>query len=482
MIDYVEVIFYLTDLLMKSATTRAPNFWVCCSAGMSEVHSLDRRYIVGGKITLQEAIAGSDQIMIDSVKDMVSDTWSNPTDARVAVVTFKTNVLMGERARSVNASIQPEYYTYGYEPSPTELGFCIGSVTKAFTGTMLAWRTVNDDIALGDPTDPGQDGGPGTTTYNLDALAQQWLPRRAKHHDGRISTVTLGQLATMSSCMIDNLADQKVQDHGLYNGENNPDVAPNHEQVNAWCDDSNWKRPRDCSPEKKANYSNWGSLTLGFAVTQPDGYDYDTTLSNLINGPLGLSSATNTDVNTATWQGYDKRGNPAPGKAHGIRSTRSDMTLFVGSYLYYMMKTMYADLQSDTKDGLWSRITQLALSPPYSGVNWALDWGIGTINIKNMKRNNVPLWSKNGMTPKQGFSSYVAFAQMATQLPGITILGQVGVIVLVNKNMQGSAPNPVAYGNAVIDYLVGNTPKPIWEPKSDPADDLESDDPVKGDV
>ena len=435
---------------------------------------------MGAKITLQDAIAGSDQIMIDSLTNMVSDTWSNPTDARVAVVVFKTTVLSGPRGKSVNVSIQPEYYTYGYEASSTESGFCIGSVTKVFTGTMLASRIVNDEIAPGDPAGSGQDGGPGASGYSLSALARQWLPRRAKHHDGRISTVTLGQLATMSSCLIDNLADQNVQDHGLYNGKNDPDVAPNTEQVDAWCDDSNWKAPGKCSPGEKANYSNWGSLTLGFAVTQPDGYDYDTTLSNLINGPLGLSSATNTDVNTATWQAYNPKGKPAAGKAHGIRSTRSDMTLFVGSYLYSMMKTVYADPQPGTKDGLWSRITQLAITAPYSGVKWGLDWGTSTLHVNEMQRD-VPLWSKNGMTPKQGFSSYVAFAQMATT-GLVTVLGQVGVIVLVNKNMQGSVPNPVAYGNAVIGYLVGNTSKPTWEPKSDPSDDLESDDAVEGDA
>jgi hypothetical protein len=174
-------------------------------------------------------------------------------------------------------------------------------------------------------------------------------------------------------------------------------------------------------------------------------------------------------------QGYNADNTSATGKAHGIRSTIGDMSLFAGGYLYNLMNTMYGDLQIDTVDRYWARVTKIALTAPYEGVKWALDWQVGSVSYNG---KTYPSWFKNGMTRAQGFSSYVKFAQMASPAPGITPLGQVGVIVLINKNMQQSHPNPVAYGDGVVEYLLGNRSQPEWGEQPSPDDELDDDDPV----
>jgi CubicO group peptidase (beta-lactamase class C family) len=438
---------------------------------------------VAANIQLLGIQPGTDSKISTSIETMVGETWGTSRNlANVAVVTLKTSVTMASDGSTVNVSIQPAYYTYPDGLGVTK-GFCIGSVTKSFTGTMLAWRIAHTNATAGDPLDQEQGGGPTRPNYNLHAPVSQWLPDEVQKSKNRISTVTLGQLATMSSCLKNNLPATSKPDFGLYNGKANPPdgVAPCQQQIDAWCDDTNWYETNKCTQGTAAHYSNWGTITLAFAVSQPNRtpYDYDESLATMISTRLGLSSATNSDIATNVGKGYGKDNKEATGKAHGIRSTIGDMSLFVGGYLYYMMMTMYADLQINTTDRYWARITKIALTAPYPGVNWALEWQTGSLAVG---RKNFPRWFKNGMTGAQGFSSYVEFAQMATPAPAVTPLGQVGVIVLVNKNMQQSHPNPAAYGRAVNNYLVGNTTKPTWDPQPDPADELDDDDPVGDDA
>lgn len=439
---------------------------------------------MAANIRLESIQAGADSNITDSITQMVTETWGDDKKnlANVGVVTLKTSVSMS--GSTLNVSIQPEYYTCPLGLGVNK-GFCLGSVTKSFTGTMLAWRIAHTNATAGDPLTAelmAEDVGGGSPTapnYNLNALVSQWLPDAVKQSKGKISKVTLGQLATMSSCLQSTIPASAKQDFGLYNGNATPPegVAPCPEQIAAWCNDSDLYWIPNCTAGEKASYSNWGTITLAFAVSQPNRtpYDYDESLATMISKRFGLSSATNSDIATDVGQGYNANNTPATGKAHGIRSTIGDMSLFVGGYLYNMMNTMYGDLQIDTVDRYWARVTKIALTAPYQGVKWALDWQIGSVSYNG---KSCPCWFKNGMTGEQGFSSYVRFAQMATPAPGITPLGQVGVIVLINKNMQGSHPNPVAYGNAVLDYLLGNTSQPTWGKQPSPDSELDDDDPV----
>ena len=224
--------------------------------------------------------------------------------------------------------------------------YCIGSVQKVFTGTMLAGRILE---GAQHPTPP----------YALDAPVKLWLPRQVQEAPSteRIWHVTLAELATHTSCLKRTVPHQN---HGLYGRGGAPDPL----QIIEWLDNGNWLSP--CKVRESVNYSNWGSLTLGFAVAQPCNYVYDDALATFIYPDFGMTPQfTNTFTSTVCVKGYldDEKKKEATGLANGIRSSIAEMTQFVGHYLYYNLRYEAGDHRNFAE-----REVHMALEPPLPGV------------------------------------------------------------------------------------------------------------------
>jgi CubicO group peptidase (beta-lactamase class C family) len=381
-------------------------------------------------VTLHPATAGSNPNVLAALIDWVNATWkANAGNANVALVTLSTTESWQDDSRQfVNVEIYPYIYTI-----PTVLawtsGYVIGSVQKVFTGTMLAGRILQ--------------GLQNNPSYALDSPVKQWLPLGDLAPDDKINSVTLAELATHTSCLVRSV---KGEDNGLYC----PGGAPNQTQIDAWCNNKNWLP--NCTLGQNFNYSNWGSLTLGFAVAQPDDYDYDTSLGRFILPYFGMTApVTNTCTNTVCVQGYGPGGNrPRPtGAAHGIRTSIAQMTSFVGNYLYYSILGKFLQVAENQQFPV--NMVSMALTPPLGTVSLGLDWFIGDLTVGDAK---YTLYDKNGMSGAQGFSAYVGFINTIDSWPHQSLV-QAGVLVMVNMAMRGDKPSPTGFGRSILTYLFG---------------------------
>jgi len=312
------------------------------------------------------------------------------------------------------------------------------------------------------PATAGQDGkSQNNPVYELNSVVRQWLPPLGTLPvDAKINDVTLAELATHTSCLT---RDVPGQNSGLYC----PGGAPDQTQIDAWRDNKNWL-PR-CTMGQSRNYSNWGTLTLGFAVAQPDSYDYDASLAKFILPYFGMTKAiTNTCPDTVCVQGYGPGGNHTRPKnsAHSIRTNIAEITSFVSNYLYYSILRQFVPVTE--KQQFLVDMVDLALKRPIEFVAVGLDWFISDFTVANA---SYTLFDKNGMSGAQGFSSYVGFINTPQSWPRQSLI-QAGVLVLVNMAMQGARPTPTALGKSILSYLLGG-----GLTVSDDDEELEDSDP-----
>lgn len=379
-------------------------------------------------VTLHPATAGADCQVSAALKDWVKQTWTDPAEADATVVTFSTIESWQDASQQfVNVDVYPSVYTV-----PTDLAwgseYVIGSVQKVFTGTMLAGRILQ--------------GAANNPPYKLGSVAKQWLPLGNPPPDAKINLVSLVDLATHTACMVRSVAGEN---HGLYC----PGGAPNQSQINAWRNNNNWLC--NCRIGHDSNYSNWGSLTLGFVVAQPDNYNYDASLGQLILPYFGMTAAvTNTCPETVCVQGYGPHGRYTRPRhaARGIRSSIAEMTSFVGNYLYYSILGSFVPVPANLQFPV--DMVSMALKQHLSNVPLGLDWYIRDFAVG---QKNYTLFNKNGESGAQGFSSFVGFINTPDSWPEQSVI-QAGVLVLVNMAMQGVSPSPTAFGRSLLPHLL----------------------------
>jgi len=404
-------------------------------------------------ITILPLKSGTNQTCLTNLKAFWQAAWGDDPQklGRIALITLTTTV---DSTRE-SIEIAREYYSIG-GVTPTS-AFCIGSVTKVFTGTLLAFR-INDEGSK--------------PPYTASSAVNAWLPPPVKSSTRKISQTTLSELATHTSCMMDRTAGMNA---GLYD---NSHVPPNREQCNQWLDDKNWMT--NCSGDRPI-YSNWGSLTLAWALAQPDKYDYEVTLGKFITSKEMFDMPhTNTLTSTKTVQGYTLSGSPATGSAHGIRSNVQDMSTFIANYLAAAAANRWGPgfnpKPSSAQNKIYPAVnTAMTQYFPASGGGdgLSLDWYMNRDPVTGAIR-----YTKNGMTGEQGFSAWVGFAV----LPSFDLTGSsytsVGSVVLINKAMKGAPRNaqPVWLGQQTIDLLLGTSSNAC--PAAAPPDLDDDDDPV----
>jgi len=340
--------------------------------------------------------------------------------------------------------------------SPTSV-YCLGSVTKVFTGSLLVarWLSGDDTSIMYTPNVAGVNALLGMPP---NAEGSQLTYDTTKN----IYNVLLTQLATHSACFGEISA--TVMNQGLYDGGGNP----SDDQIQAWLSSASYL-PQGCQLGQKSTYSNWGFITLAFALSRPsypgasDIFNYDPALQHYVLPTFGIDpETTNTNTQANFVQGYNKAANPAPatGLAHGLHSNVTDMSNLLLGYM-----TGINQYQSQSRNPL-SDLVYTAITPPLPTLpNQAYAWSLGKVG------KIVPIVAKNGLTNEQGFAAWIAFApgQSGALLPRSNQYEQVGVVVLVNRATSPGGPAPSVLGTDILTYLLGQ-PLTVWP-------GLEIDDP-----
>ena len=200
----------------------------------------------------------------------------------------------------------------GARPLSEHSVFEIGSITKAFTGILLAEMVARGEVSLDDPVQ----------RYLPDGVT---MPTRA----GR--EITLEDLATHRSALPrlpSNMAPADVT---------NPYADYTVEMMYAFLNDHELRR--DIGAE--AEYSNLGVGLLGHALARAAGTDYESLVGARILEPLGMEASAITlsgRIEAAMAVGHDQRSNPTPlwdvpalAGAGALRSSMTDMLTFLAA-------------------------------------------------------------------------------------------------------------------------------------------------------
>lgn len=251
----------------------------------------------------------------------------------------------------------------GGQPVDSGTVYEIGSITKVFTGILLAEAVKAGKMNLNDPI-------------------QAYLPQGIQAPSYKGTPITLADLATHRSGLPRDLNSDSVADlYGWLNGFH-LSRAPGSEYV----------------------YSNLGYSLLGDILARDADTDYETLVFRLVSQPLGMMDTTETlsaDQASRLAQGYSGDGSPAQyfptagamSSAGYLHSTLRDMTRF-----------LVANMQPDSTPLADSM--GLAQSLQAGGRNPGTGTGLGW-EIDRLGRKDQRVW-KAGAT--YGFSSYISFA------------------------------------------------------------------------
>jgi len=197
---------------------------------------------------------------------------------------------------------------------PADRVFEIGSITKVFTGSMLAGMVADGSVRLDDPV-------------------AKFLPAsvRVPARNGR--QITLVDLATQSSGLPRLPANLAPRD------SSNPYADYTVAQMYAFL--SSYELPRD--PGQTYEYSNLGVGLLGHALALKAGMSYEDLVRRRILSPLGMRETAITlspALRARVAPGHDTEGNVVPNwdlptlaGAGALRSTVQDMLTFLAANL-----------------------------------------------------------------------------------------------------------------------------------------------------
>ena len=196
-------------------------------------------------------------------------------------------------------------------PVTAETLFPIGSITKIFTGIMLA------DLAL-------------AGTVNLEDPVVDYLPVEVGRHGGAIRQVTLLDLATHTSGITEAAPGNPAEQVYF-------DLPPLPEVVNRWV---NWSPTAPAPGDPYLyQYSNFGFLTLGFAVAaagQRDGYN--PLFRELFRDPFDLRylqtrGTLTPDLLALVTLGYGADDDPNESDGNGVNANLHDLAPFLRACL-----------------------------------------------------------------------------------------------------------------------------------------------------
>lgn len=280
--------------------------------------------------------------------------------------------------------------------------FEIGSMTKAFSATLLASQVGQGVISLHD-------------------APYLRLPARVGEKGGNIKDVSYIQLATHTSTLHDTSEILKVHPSAqLFDGE-----AASKELIDWWIahkanDGGCWQ------------YSNTAFVTLGFAVVGPvdaTGYQpYSELLGERITSVLGMSKTVVHASGPGVAQGYLHTANgpvAAKGTASDLKSSARDILAFLRANLGLWPGSVPADLAAAiamTQKIYVDSPNACGQGGPPERFSMGLAWQVSEPDT------DAAQYFKDGATGRGGFTSYMAF------LPGKGI----AIAVLTNLDDGGT--------------------------------------------
>jgi CubicO group peptidase (beta-lactamase class C family) len=261
----------------------------------------------------------------------------------------------------------------------------IGSITKVFTGLLLADMARRGAVAMTDPV-------------------AKYLPADSKLPQRGGRSITLIDLATHMSGLPKTLSNVAVTDF------NNPNVDMTESQFLQSA--QAFELTRDIGSAYE--YSNAGYVLLALALADAGKSDYETLLRSRIFAPLHMKDTRLTfsqEEKDRTARGYDEHLNPvqrpsAPGLpgSDGMRSTANDLLNFLAAAIG-LDRTPLAPAMAD--------MIKVRRPTQYLELKTAIGWHVATLH-------GVDIVWHNGQTP--GFRSFIGYAPQL----------RAGVVVLSN--------------------------------------------------
>jgi CubicO group peptidase (beta-lactamase class C family) len=285
--------------------------------------------------------------------------------------------------------------------------FEIGSMTKAFTGTLLADAVTRGEVALDDPV-------------------QKYLPEAVKLHLTKSDKpITLAHLASHVSGL------PRMPGNFHPADGRNPYADYTVEQMYAFLRDFEPAR----GPGAKYEYSNFGMGLLGHLLAAREDKTYEQLLQARVLAPLGMQDthvATDAIARSRLAPGHNPDGDPLPNwdwdalvACGGIRSTANDI-----------LKFLAANMDPDSPIADAAKMARKPLAKAMPGNEVGLGWHVA--------RKGSLVWH-NGQTG--GYHSYCGFVPDK----------KVAVVVLSN-----TATGLVdELGVKLIDQLLGKDVEPI---------------------
>ena len=246
-------------------------------------------------------------------------SWQTPNDAAIRAVLAARLDVQRQGVGIVVGVIDAHgrrVVTYGKSdtrrPLDGDTEFEIGSITKVFTGLVLADMAAKGEVRLDDPIEKYLPPGVTAPTRN-----------------GR--SITLAELAAHSSGL------PRLPTNLAQTDPSNPYADYTYDQV--WAFLSSYQLTRD--PGAVWEYSNYGFGLLGDLLARRAGTDYQTLVKARVIAPLGLTSTTVTltpDERARLATGHDamlqKVANwdlPTLAGAGALRSTVNDLMTFLAA-------------------------------------------------------------------------------------------------------------------------------------------------------
>lgn len=312
-------------------------------------------------------VYATDNLKTDSlallVDKVVTDYMRTPANCGLSIAVFKNN--------------ETTFYNYGEtargtkQLPNTKSIYEIGSVTKVFTGLLLAKAIEDKKVKLEDDI-------------------RLYLPSACKKLEAGAQAITLRHLVTHTSGI------PSVPDD-LFTGKFdslNPYIHYNKDRIIHFLS----KLKITEKPGKKMEYSNLGMGLLGIILADVYKQTYETLVQSMIATPLNLKTvkmSLSTDEQNQFVKGYNSDGEHTPhwdlgdlGGAGGLRSTPQDMMQFMIANLNSTLPFIKAAQQSlfqAERDNL--------------GMAWV---------IQKTKAGHTLIWHNGGT---YGFSSFAGFVK-----------------------------------------------------------------------
>lgn len=263
--------------------------------------------------------------------------------------------------------------------------FEICSITKVFTGLLLADMVERGEIALDDPV-------------------AKYLPAGVSMPERGGKPITFADLATHTSGL------PWTADNWTPRDPANPFADYTVDQLHQFL--SGHTLARDVG--EHFQYSNLGFGVLGHALALRAGVEFETLVRQRITGPLGMTSTglPAPDLAGRLAKGHDHAGQPAANwdmptlaGSGALWSTANDLLTFCAAELGYVETPLKAAMSAQLQPR----------RPRDAGSEIALGWSI------SMKQSREIVW-KNGRTP-----GYCCFM-------GLDLSAGAGVVVLANSS------------------------------------------------